>query len=123
MLEIYLSFLDLLYLLKNTFDRKRISANPSPSPNSNTNPNTNPNSNPGFFLAKRETAQKFKFLVENVMHKKRSATMQHSARTLFHITYTILSHKQTKILLHKFKKGTAQIRGGTAQINCAVPYA
>jgi len=28
--------------------------------------------------------------------KKRSAIMQHSARTLFHITYTILCHKQTK---------------------------
>jgi len=45
--------------------------------------------------------------------KKRSATMQHSARTSLHITYTILSHKQTVVL--KFKKGTAQIRGGTAQ--------
>jgi len=30
--------------------------------------------------------------------KKRSATMQHSARTSFHITYTTLSHKQTVVL-------------------------
>jgi len=30
---------DLLDLFENTFDRKRISANPSPNPNSN--PNTN----------------------------------------------------------------------------------
>jgi len=42
------------------------------------------------------------------MQKKRSATMQHSARTSF------LSNC-SKILLHEFKKGTAQIRGGTAQ--------
>jgi len=35
-------------LIENTFDRKRIYANPSafPNPNSNSNPNTNPNSNP-----------------------------------------------------------------------------
>jgi len=38
---------DLLHLLKNTFDWKRIYANPSsyPNPNSNSKPNTNPNSN------------------------------------------------------------------------------
>jgi len=62
--------------------------------------------------------------------------MHHLERTSFHITYTILSHKQTavvptikeiiyqeakffsncsKILLHKFKKGTAQIQEETAQ--------
>jgi len=29
---------DLLYLLENTFDRKRISSNPCPNPNSNPNP-------------------------------------------------------------------------------------
>jgi len=36
------------YLIENTFDRKRIYANPSscPYPNSNAKPNTNPNSNP-----------------------------------------------------------------------------
>jgi len=28
------------------------------------------------------------------MQKKCFATMQHSAKTSFHITYTILSHKQ-----------------------------
>jgi len=35
-------------LSDNTFDRKRIYANPSsyPNPSSNSNPNTNPNSNP-----------------------------------------------------------------------------
>jgi len=35
-------------LIENTFDRKRIYANPSsyPNPNSNSNPNINPNSNP-----------------------------------------------------------------------------
>jgi len=32
---------DLLHLIENTFDRKRIYANPSSYPNSN--PNTNPN--------------------------------------------------------------------------------
>jgi len=38
---------DLLLLIENTFDRKRIYNNPSsyPNPNSNFNPNTNPNSN------------------------------------------------------------------------------
>jgi len=34
---------DLLYLIENTFDRKRIYANPSAYPNPNSNPNTNPN--------------------------------------------------------------------------------
>jgi len=39
---------DLLHLIKNTFDRKRIYANPSfyPNSNSNPNPNFNPNPNP-----------------------------------------------------------------------------
>jgi len=37
--------MDLLHLIENTFDRKRIYANPSSSPNPNSNPNTNPNSN------------------------------------------------------------------------------
>jgi len=37
--------MNLLHLLENTFDRKRISANPSPLPKSNSNPNTNSNSN------------------------------------------------------------------------------
>jgi len=32
------SFMDLLHLIENTFDRKRISANPSPNPNSDPNP-------------------------------------------------------------------------------------
>jgi len=32
-------------LIENTFDRKRIYANPSSSPNLNSNPNTNPNPN------------------------------------------------------------------------------
>jgi len=38
---------DLLYLIENTFNGKRIYANSSsyPNPNSNTNPNLNPNSN------------------------------------------------------------------------------
>jgi len=38
-------YLDLLHLFENTFDRKRIYANPSsyPNPNSNSKPNTNPN--------------------------------------------------------------------------------
>jgi len=39
---------DLLHLIKNTFDRNRIYANPSsypnPKPNSNSNSNINPNS-------------------------------------------------------------------------------
>jgi len=34
------------HLLENTFDRKRIYANPSSYPNSNFKPNTNPKSNP-----------------------------------------------------------------------------
>jgi len=34
---------DLLHLLENTFDRKRIYANPSFYPNPNSKPNTNPN--------------------------------------------------------------------------------
>jgi len=36
-----------LHLIENTFDRKRIYANPSsyPNPNSNSNRNTNPNRN------------------------------------------------------------------------------
>jgi len=33
-------------LIENTFDRKRIYANPSSYPNPNTNLNPNPNSNP-----------------------------------------------------------------------------
>jgi len=33
-------------LIENTFDRKRIYANPSSYPNANSNPNTNPNSDP-----------------------------------------------------------------------------
>jgi len=39
-------------LIENTFDRKRIYANPSPYPNSNpnTNPNLNPNSKGQLFL-------------------------------------------------------------------------
>jgi len=37
--------MDLLYLLENTFDRKRISAKLCPNPNSNLNPNTKPNRN------------------------------------------------------------------------------
>jgi len=39
---------DLLHLIENTFDQKRIYANPSSYPNRNSNPNTipNPNSNP-----------------------------------------------------------------------------
>jgi len=38
---------DLLHLIENTFDRKRIYTNPSsyPNSNSNNNPNPNPNSN------------------------------------------------------------------------------
>jgi len=31
------------------------------------------------------------------MQKNLSSTMQHSAMTSFHITYTILSHKQTVV--------------------------
>jgi len=40
--------MDLLHLLENTFDRKRIYANPSsyPNLNSNSKPNTNPNPPP-----------------------------------------------------------------------------
>jgi len=34
--------MNLLHLLENTFDRKRISANPSPNPNPNCNSNLNP---------------------------------------------------------------------------------
>jgi len=39
---------DLLHLIENTFDRKRIYTNPSfyPNPNSNSNSNPNPNPNP-----------------------------------------------------------------------------
>jgi len=33
-------------LIENTFDRKRIYANPSSYPNPNTNTNTNTNTNP-----------------------------------------------------------------------------
>jgi len=42
-----LANMNLLHLIENTFDRKRIYANPSsyPNPNSNSNPNANPNSN------------------------------------------------------------------------------
>jgi len=38
-------FADLLHLIENKFDRKRIYTNPSayPNPNSNSNPNSNPN--------------------------------------------------------------------------------
>jgi len=38
---------DILHLIENTFDRKRIYAYSSsyPNPNSNSKPNTNPNSN------------------------------------------------------------------------------
>jgi len=36
---------DLLHLIENTFDQKRIYANPSSYLNPNSNPNTNPNSN------------------------------------------------------------------------------
>jgi len=51
----------------------------------------------GFFKQKEEL-HKSSNLVENVMQKKkRSATMQHSARILFHITHTILNHKQTVV--------------------------
>jgi len=39
-------FLRIQHLIENTFDRKRIYANPSSYPNPNTNPNHNPNSNP-----------------------------------------------------------------------------
>jgi len=40
--------MDQLHLIENTFDRKRIYANPSSYPNSkpNTNPNFNPNPPP-----------------------------------------------------------------------------
>jgi len=34
----------LLHLFENTFDRKRISANPNPNPNFNRSINPNPNS-------------------------------------------------------------------------------
>jgi len=37
---------DVLHLIENAFDRKRIYANPSSYPNSNCNPNTNTNPNP-----------------------------------------------------------------------------
>jgi len=37
---------DLLHLIENTFDRKRIYANTSSYPNSNPNPNPNPKPNP-----------------------------------------------------------------------------
>jgi len=45
---LYIKTKDLLHLIENTFDRKRIFANPSPYPNpkSNFNPNINPISNP-----------------------------------------------------------------------------
>jgi len=45
-----LALTDLPHLIENTFDRKRIYANPSakPNSNSNSNPNTNPNPNPNF---------------------------------------------------------------------------
>jgi len=36
-----MNFRNLLHLLENMFDRKRIYANPSSSPNSNSNPNCN----------------------------------------------------------------------------------
>jgi len=36
--NVHLFHLDLLHLLENTFDRKRIYANTSPNPNSNPNP-------------------------------------------------------------------------------------
>jgi len=36
---------DLLHLIENTFDRKRIYANPNSYPNPNSNLNTKPNSN------------------------------------------------------------------------------
>jgi len=36
--------MDLLHFIENTFDRKRIYANPSSYPNTNPNTNTNPNS-------------------------------------------------------------------------------
>jgi len=39
-------FEDLLHLIENMFDRKRIYANPSATANPNSNPNTNPNPNP-----------------------------------------------------------------------------
>jgi len=41
-------YTDQLHLIENTFDRKRIYANPSfyPNPNSNSNPNPNTNPNP-----------------------------------------------------------------------------
>jgi len=39
-------FWDVQHLIKNTFDRKRIYANPSSYPNSNTNPNPNLSPNP-----------------------------------------------------------------------------
>jgi len=38
-------FPDLLHLIENTFDQKRIYANPSAYPNPNSNLKTNPNSN------------------------------------------------------------------------------
>jgi len=37
---------NLLHLLENMFDRKRISATPSPNSDPNNNPNSNPNPNP-----------------------------------------------------------------------------
>jgi len=39
-LGLNLKSLDLLHLLENAFDRKRISTNPSPNPSSNPNPKT-----------------------------------------------------------------------------------
>jgi len=53
---------------------------------------------PGFFLSKKTNCTKVQiFSWKRHTKKKRSATMQHSTRTLFHITYTILSHKQAVV--------------------------
>jgi len=49
-----------------------------------------------FFKQKEELHKSSNFwLKTSCKKKKRFATMQHSARTSFHITYSILSHKQT----------------------------
>jgi len=42
-LPMYSGITDLLHLLENTFDRKRMYVNPSSYPNPNSKPITNPN--------------------------------------------------------------------------------
>jgi len=49
------------------------------------------------FKQKEELHKSSNFWLKTSLKKKRSATMQYSARTSFHITYTISSHKQTVV--------------------------